>query len=249
MKEEGYLIKTSYFEGPFDLLLFLVKKQEVEIENVNITQIITDYLKYLMKRTLINLDREIDFISVAASLIFLKSKSVLPYQKEEDEESEKVREEYTILDQLKEYEHIKHLMEILEENYLEENKKVDVNVPYSKKKEYELYPVSTFLLAEYFFKLMKRMEKEEYSLEERKFDLKSLINSLLQKIKKLKFLDFTDYFENMTNFQKAFFSFFALLELVRRGEIIAMQEKPFGKILVFPKSIKEKIEKTEIYAN
>ncbi len=241
-----FIIKTGYFEGPFDLLLYLVKKQEVEIKDINISIIIYDYLNYLKNKEFINLDREADFITIAATLIFLKSRAVLPATKEEEDSEFSHNENYEILDKLKDFEHIKKIMEILENNYREERAALKVKIDYNDEKEFEIYPVSVYLLAETFFKLLKRREeKESFRLKERGLNLRDFLPSFLSIIRKNNFLDFTDYFYNCEDYDQAFLSFFALLELVKRKKIIAIQETAFGKILLFPKRRKKK--ETEIY--
>jgi len=244
---DSFIITTEYFEGPFDLLLFLVKRQELEIEEISLTKIIKDYLLFLKSRESINLDREADFIAVAATLILLKSKAILPYTKSEEEESQQ-EEEFNILDQLKQFEKVKNIMRILEKNYREESKAMKVNFPYEGEKEFEIYPVSTFLLAETFFKLIKVRERDEsFRLKERKFNLKEVMDNIVKLVRKEKFLNFNRYFESFDNIDDAFFSFFALLELIKRRKVIAVQETFFGDILVFP--ARAKIDERSLYVN
>ncbi len=247
MREDNFIITTEYFEGPFDLLLFLVKRQELEIEEINLTEIIKDYLIFLKTRESINLDREADFIAVAATLILLKSRAILPYTKSEEEETHH-EEELNILDQLKQFEKVKQIMEILEKNYLEERKGMSVGFPYEGEREFEIFPVSTFLLAETFFKLIKVRERDEkFKLKERKFNLKEVMDKILKIVRKDKFLNFNQYFESFESIEDAFFSFFALLELIKRRKIIAVQETYFGDILVFPARMKK--EERAVYVN
>jgi segregation and condensation protein A len=246
LQRNEFIIKTGYFEGPFDLLLYLVKKQEVEIKDINISIIIYDYLNYLKNKEFINLDREADFITIAATLIFLKSRAVLPATKEDEEIESPYNKDFEILDKLKDFEHIKKIMEILENNYREERISLKAKIDYDDEKEFEVYPVSIYLLSETFFKLLKRREeKEAFRLKERGVNLKDFLPSFLSVIRKNSFLDFTDYFYNCKDYEQAFISFFALLELVKRRKIIAIQETAFGKILLFPK--RRKKTETEIY--
>ena len=244
---DDFIITTEYFEGPFDLLLFLVKRQELEIEEISLTKIIKDYLLFLKSRESINLDREADFIAVAATLILLKSKAILPYSKSEEEENQQ-EEEYNILDQLKEFEKVKHLMEILEKNYREESKSMKVSFPYEGEREFEIYPVSTFLLAETFFKLIKVRERDEnFKLKERKYNLREVMDNISKIVRKEKFLNFNRYFESFDSIEDAFFSFFALLELIKRRKVIAVQETFFRDILVFP--ARGKRDERSLYVN
>ena len=77
-EEDGYRIKLDIFEGPLDLLLFLIKKKKIEIQNIPLALITREYLDYLHEREHINLDREAEFLLMAALLIYIKSQILLP---------------------------------------------------------------------------------------------------------------------------------------------------------------------------
>ena len=85
---EGYQIKLPVFEGPLDLLLFLIKKKKIEIHDIPISVITREYLVYLRDRSLINIDREAEFLVMAAILIYLKSQTLLPREKVADPDVE-----------------------------------------------------------------------------------------------------------------------------------------------------------------
>src|SRR4030042_5158884 len=74
----GYQVRREIFEGPLDLLLFLIRKKKIDIHDIPIAAITRDYLDYLDRKTEINLDREAEFLFIAALLIYIKSQMRLP---------------------------------------------------------------------------------------------------------------------------------------------------------------------------
>lgn len=79
---DGYQVKLEIFEGPLDLLLFLIRKKKIDIHDIPIAVITRDYLEYLERKDQINLDREAEFLLIAALLIFIKSQMLLPREQE-----------------------------------------------------------------------------------------------------------------------------------------------------------------------
>ena len=75
---DGYQVRLDVFEGPLDLLLFLIRKKKIDIHDIPIAAITRDYLGYLERKTEINLDREAEFLFIAALLIYIKSQMLLP---------------------------------------------------------------------------------------------------------------------------------------------------------------------------
>ena len=107
----------------------------------------------------------------------------------------------------------------------------------------EVYPVSLFLLAKSFFQLLRDQEEEApYRPTQRKAELVQLVKELNDLVKRTSCLDFTEHFLAITETELAFFTFFALLELVRKHRVVALQESCFGKILLFPAGALRKSE-------
>ena len=240
---EEYIVKTENYEGPFDLLLFLVKKQELEIRELSLSEILREYLRILALKERINIDREADFLEVAASLIYLKSKALLPVQKADEEGEDLPREELSLVEQLQHFEVITKVRELLVERIREEGRRFPVRLPLEEEPEVEVYPVSLFLLAKSFFQLLRDQEEEApYRPTQRKAELVQLVKELNDLVKRTSCLDFTEHFLAINETELAFFTFFALLELVRKHKVVALQESCFGKILLFPAGALRKSE-------
>ncbi len=229
---KSYQVQLEFFQGPLDLLLFLIKKKKIDIHDIPISAITREYLEYLNQKEKINLDREAEFLFIASLLIYIKSQVLLPRQKLDDgEEQEKV-----IVDQIQDYQSIKAASLFLREKEKEEFKKwkriIIPSLPIEE--EMDLEDLSLFDLAESFFLLMKRKEKEniqiikgkEYSIEEK---MKEIVSFLEENM----VLDFFDYFYNQDNLEEALISFFSLLELIKTRIVIAIQESLFRTIKVW----------------
>ncbi|MGC8746737.1 MAG: segregation and condensation protein A, partial [Candidatus Saccharicenans sp.] len=110
--EEGYQVKLEIFEGPLDLLLFLIRKKKIDIHDIPIAIITRDYLEYLEKKNQINLDREAEFLFIAALLIYIKSQMLLPREQEASQEDDPRK---ILVDRLEEYQKIKVACTLLRE--------------------------------------------------------------------------------------------------------------------------------------
>ncbi len=226
-----FIVKTDYFEGPFDLLLFLVKKHEMEIEKIELSIIISDYLEYLKSRESINVDREVDFLEVASTLILLKSKALIPSLDESDE----ISDETELLYQLEEFAKIRNAVIYLFKKGEEGIKNIPVRVVISEGEvEYELKPVTLYTLSKAFFYLLKTQKIiKRKGILEKKYELKDKIDEIMNKLKNRDSISFFEIFHRVESLEEAFFVFFALLELIKRKKIIAFQREPFSDIIIF----------------
>src|ERR1700712_4668806 len=88
MTEDGFSIKLSQFEGPFDLLLFFIERDELDIHDIPIAKITDDFLNYIHQMTILNMELASEFIFVAATLMRIKAKMLLPRHEVGDEENQ-----------------------------------------------------------------------------------------------------------------------------------------------------------------
>ena len=107
----AYQVQTDFFEGPLDLLLHLIRKNKLNINEIRLSEITTEYLSYLENKKGINPSRESDFLTTAATLIYIKSRSLLPKPENLAEESP----EKQLLNTLIEYEKIQKISKMLQE--------------------------------------------------------------------------------------------------------------------------------------
>ena len=114
LETEQYPIKIDNFEGPLDLLCHLIDKNKMNIYDINLSEITDQYMEYLRQNERMNLEIASEFLVMASTLLYLKSKNLLP--KQEDEEEEITEEE--LIRRIIEYKKFKEISKVLKENYL-----------------------------------------------------------------------------------------------------------------------------------
>jgi len=230
---EGYQVKIEVFEGPLDLLLFLIRKKKIEIHDIPIASITKDYLGYLDRKEQINLDREAEFLFIAALLIYIKSQMLLPREKNlaENEDPRQV-----LVNRLLEYQKIKVVCSLLREKEDDQIQlwRRDFLPPLPGESELDFMEVSLFDLAESFFVMMKRKAAEDFRVIKGKdVTLEEKIREILAALEAEGSLDFLDFFGRQETLEEAFVSFFSLLELIKSRTVYAVQEKLFQTIRVW----------------
>jgi segregation and condensation protein A len=230
-----YQVNLEVFQGPLDLLLFLIKKKKIDIHDIPIATITREYLAYLNRKEKINLEREGEFLLIAALLIYIKSQMLLPRESElEDEEDPRK----ILVDRLLDFQKIKAASTLLREKEEQQKKlwKRSALPPVPTTEEAELVEVSLFELAEVFLSLMKKKEQENIRLIHGKdYSLEEKMKELIDRIKLHGYLDFFAYFNSLESIEEALISFFCLLELIKACIVIAVQESLFHPIKVWPK--------------
>lgn len=231
----AYEVRLDFFEGPLDLLLFLIRKKKFNIHDIPIAVITREYLKYLEKKQYINLEREAEFLLMAAILIYIKSQMLLPREKDNELEEDPRR---PLVSQLLDYERIKRISQLLRAREEEQSKLWSrKTLPYSlspTEERIDLEEISVFDLAEKFFTLLKLKEEQQISLPEgKKFSLEEKIREIYLTLRENHFLDFDEYFYSQSSLEEALISFFALLELIKRKMVIALQDNLFQPIKVW----------------
>ena len=228
-----YQVNLEVFQGPLDLLLFLIRKRKINIHDIPIASITREYLDYLDRKERINLEREGEFLLIAALLIYIKSQMLLPREsmREEEEDPRNV-----LVSRLLDYQKIKAASALLREK---EGKQMmlwqrTALPPLQSKDEQELSEVSLFDLAEAFLILMKKKEQENFRLISGKdFSLEEKMKELIDLLKEKGYLDFLEYFYSQESMEAALVSFFCLLELIKAGIATAIQKSLFDSIEVW----------------
>ena len=227
-----YKFVINDFEGPMDLLLHLVKEAEVDIYDINLVDLVNQYLNFINEMEKLELNIASEYIVMAAELIELKSRSLLPKKEEELEEEIDPREE--LINRLIEYKKYKEITPELKE--LEEERKTYFSKEPSSLKDYivkkeEKGDISLLLNAFNEFMLKKQDEHiitktttKEYSIIERSKEIKKIIN-LKKKV------EFKELFDNFSK-DYIIVTFLALLEMVKKDEIDLIQEGNFGEIFI-----------------
>ena len=236
-------IKVTNFEGPFDLLLHLIKKNEMNIYDINILEITNQYLEYLKSMKEMDLEVTSEFIVIAATLIEIKSKHLLPKNKEEHSAEEENDVEQELLNKLIEYRKYKVVAENLRmmeqgagimfskkpEIIEEDNKNVKEPDFLKNIKMLDLYSLYNNLMQEYINKMNtdniinKKILVDEYKIEDKMEELK-------QKLDCFGRVHFTNLIYGYSSKLEVIITFLALLELIKIRSVRVIQESNFKDI-------------------
>ncbi len=235
-----YRVKLKNFKGPLDLLLFLIKKNEVDIYDIPIAEITKQYLEYVDVLQMLDLEAASEFILLAATLIRIKAKMLLPRPKTEDDE-EIIDPRMELVTRLLEYKRFKEVAfkfgeleeqrrNLFDRGYFEEMEQKSPD-------EIELgEDVSLFSLIAVFKQVLDKMPKETFHhIEDIQITLDEQINYILNFESKKKQVSFYDMISQLKDRIIAIVTFLAILELIRRGEITTRQSSPFGEIWIVRK--------------
>ncbi len=231
---DGYQVRLEVFEGPLDLLLYLIRKKKINIHDIPLAVITREYLEYLQKKERINLDREAEFLLMAAFLIYLKSQMLLPREEPKTEEVSDPRR--ALVDQLLEYQKVKITSSLLRQKEEEQLRRWvrPFAPPLLATEEEEIMEVSLFDLAECFYLLMKQRENDNFQvLQGREISLEKKMKEILACLEAQPVMDFLEYLKAQESLEEALVAFFCLLELVKARIVIAFQESLFQSIKVW----------------
>ena len=232
--ETDYKVKLEVFEGPLDLLLYLIKQDEIDIYDISLERITSQYLQYLQAFKELNIELAGEFIVMAANLIYLKSRSLLPLDQqppEEDAGEEDPR--WELIRQLIEYKKFKeaavelHLREVEQERiFPREGASSALSEPL------RLGEVGIFQLINAFQTVMKRIEAREDVQEifGERFSVSEKIDAILQRVATGNRLRFSDLFGAVVSRIEVVVTFLALLELIRLKQVRAVQKNIFEEI-------------------
>jgi segregation and condensation protein A len=227
-------VKLEIFEGPLDLLLHLIKKNEVSITDIPIATITEQYLATLELMQSLNLDVAGEFLVMAATLIHIKSRMLLPPGEEEDDDEEGSDPREELMRQLLEYQRFKEAAEELEKR---EILKRDVFVrspePPEEGESVGFDEVSLFDLLSALRRISERLPKEDvHEVILEKVSLREKMQCLLDELHRRGRLVFQSFFENVASRLELVVTFLAMLELVRIRALRISQEEGAGPIML-----------------
>lgn len=235
-----FTIKLPVFEGPFDLLLFFIERDELDIYNIPIARITDDFLAYLHQLEAMNIDVASEFIVVAATLMRIKAKMLLP-RKQVDEEGNELDPRAELVDRLLEYKRYKDVLEDLRKmeemrSFMNPRAYAEVELKELSERmlsEVPLEQVTLFRLLRVFERLIERMEEGKkakrvhtvynfnYTIQEQRTHLMGLVQSGEK-------VSFDEAFLRLENRIHAVVTFLALLELLNAQEIALIQGEGFN---------------------
>ncbi|MGZ4965879.1 MAG: segregation and condensation protein A [Chthoniobacterales bacterium] len=234
--ESDYKVKLEIFEGPLDLLLYLIKRDELDIYDISIERITRQYLEYLQAFKELNIDVAGEFVVMAANLIYLKSRSLLPVdQQPPEEDAEEDDPRWDLIRQLIEYKKFKEAAAQLQVRQLEEAGRFvrqTNGVDPLAAAPLRLGEVGIFQLINAFQNVIKRLEARE-DLQEifgEHYTVSDKIEWILQRVADGVPLRFSELFASMASRVEIVVTFLALLELIRLRQVRATQSDAFAEI-------------------
>ena len=235
---EEYRVELDVFEGPLDLLLYLIRREEVDIYDIPIETITQQYMAYLDLMRMLDLNIAGEFIVMAATLMMIKSRMLLPADErpaEADEEDEG-DPRWDLVRQLVEYKkfkdvalHLQGLEEEQENVFVRDGEGVELGAA----PDQSLHDVSIFDLIAAFNEALKKVQKEELrEIFAERFTVGEKIDVLIELLEKQERLVLTGLFTGMTSRNEVVCTFLAVLELMRLKQVRATQDEPYGPILL-----------------
>ena len=224
-------LKLGDFAGPLDLLLYLIRQEQANIFDIPIARITDEYLKYIRLMETLDIALAGDFLVMAATLIEIKSKMLLPREAAaDDEEIEDPRQE--LVDRLLEYEKFKSASQMLYERSTVEQAVFTRGQIESDENNAEIN-ASVFDLLKVFQKIMER-HKEEIQMEihREEITLADMLKNLKKRIFEAKELSLLKFFEEMHSKRELVTAFIAVLEIVRTESVKLVQRATFGDIIL-----------------
>lgn len=237
-----YKIMIDEFEGPMDLLLHLIKKDNIDIIDISIEKITKQYLDYIEQMENLNLDIASEYLIMAAELLEIKSSKLLPKKDDEEEEEDL---EANFINRLIEYKQYKEVTEQFKE--LEETRKeIYTKIPdslnqYKEDSKIDLGDTTIDDLVNAFSKFLNRKEMEkplntkitakEYNIDERSYEIKKI----LKKNKRMNFRELFDIYRR----DYVVITFLSILSMAKKQEIDIKQDNNFKDIYISLKEDKD----------
>lgn len=232
--ETDYKVRLEIFEGPLDLLLYLIKRDEVDIYDISLERITRQYLEYLQAFKELNIEVAGEFVVMAANLLYLKSRSLLPVdQQPPEEEVEEDDPRWDLIRQLIEYKRFKEVAAELQTRALAQEsvfaRTGDAAVTPSS---LTLAEVGIFQLINAFQNVVKRLEARQELREifGENYTVSDKIEFILQRVQDGSSLAFSSLFAEMASRVEIVVTFLALLELIRLKQVKAHQPDQFSEI-------------------
>lgn len=238
MEANDYKVRLEIFEGPLDLLLYLIKKDEVDIHSISIERITRQYLDYINTFKLLNIDLASEFIVMAANLMYLKSRTLLPrvdQPPEEDAEEDDPR--WELIRQLIEYKKFKDAAGFLSLREAEQEGRFAHQPDVSDLPAEDtpgLAEVSIFDLIRAFQNVLKRFEESHDfgDIIDDRFNVSDKIELLMTSFQPGDSRRFEELFESATTKAEVIVTFLALLELMKLNQFVVKQHELLGDIVI-----------------
>lgn len=242
-QKETFEVRLPLFEGPFDLLLFFIERDELDINDIPIATITNDFLEYIRQLETLNIEVASEFILVAATLMRIKSKMLLP-RPQLDEQGNEIDPREELVKHLMEYKKYKSVVEQfhkMEETELMKEKRGNLmkelkQLAESTNVEAELQDVDLFKLLTVFEKVLKRAEEEKnkpvHQVIQYPFTIEGQKEHILNEVMSKPRVAFIELFEKAPTRIALIFNFLAILEMLANGLILIQQGEGYNNFWV-----------------
>jgi segregation and condensation protein A len=233
----SYKIKLEIFEGPLDLLLYLVKKDHLNIYDIPIAKVTEQYLGYLNLMQLLDLNIAGEFLVMAATLMEIKSRMLLPAQEVEGAQEEQEDPRAELVKRLLEYEKFKEIAESLRQKEINQREvfkrpksEIEINKG-SIADEPVYFEASIFDLINAFSQALKDIPKEVfYEVIKDEFTIEEKVHQILHLLLATESMRLSELFKQAKNKMEIIVTFLAILELIRMKEVVGRQKGLFEEI-------------------
>lgn len=236
MTQEDYKVRLEVFEGPLDLLLYLIKKDELEIHDIPIETITTQYVQYLELMQMLDLNVAGEFLVMAATLMMIKSRMLLPAEERPELEAEEEDPRWDLVRQLVEYKKFKDAalhLEALELRREDIFGRDGAEAVLGKEPDVALHDVGLFDLISAFSDALKKVKSEELrEIFAERFTVADKIELLGDRLRREQRFSISRMFEGMRSRNEIACTFLALLELIRLNQARAVQKETYGEIMI-----------------
>ncbi|MFQ5892755.1 MAG: segregation and condensation protein A [Nitrospinota bacterium] len=225
-----YQVTLPIFEGPLDLLLHLIRVQEIDIYDIPIAQITTQYLAYLDLMEALNLDVAGEWLVMAATLTYIKSRMLLPRPPEAAEDDEE-DPRHELVERLLEYQWVKTLALELRERELDQREVYGRPPAEAPESDEIILDVTLFDLLEAFSAVLERLPAEEaQDLVIEEMSVTEMIHTLVERLEGKGPIAFEALFDEATSRPEIIVTFLAILEMMRLKMLYVQQRQPFGSL-------------------
>ncbi len=233
----SYKVQLEIFEGPLDLLLYLIKREELDIQHIPIARIARQYLEYINLMRMLNLDVAGEFLVMAATLMHIKSRMLLPPEELGEEEEDDDDPQAELIKQLMEYQKFKEMAEKLEERQIKQeeifSRGRDEAMELAREEGF-LLEANLFDLINAFSRVLTTAGEEGFAeIVEDEATVNEKIREIIDILRAQASLNFTRLFVGLANKVEMVVTFLALLELIRLKEVKIRQAQRFGEIRVY----------------
>lgn len=232
-----YTVQLTQFEGPLDLLLHLIEEAKVDVKDIFVSEITAQYLLYMGQLDELGMDTASEFLTMAATLLYIKSRQLLPRPPKEDELEESP--EALLIRQLRDYKAFKEASEQLKslfEAARESCTRLPEDVPLPPK-EVALDNTTMDALLSAFWEMLSRKKDAPEVLRAQhvnpdRYTVRSQTNRLRAMLQERTAVSFEELFSPESERMEIIVTFMALLEMIARGEILLKQKQPFAPIRI-----------------